>query len=126
MIEHITEPNLLKPTSPFSHAVVDEHYAYIAGRVAADIPGGAEIIGDTRTETELVMNSIRNTLKSLDLEMNTVVRVDVHLVDLHDIGEMDSAYSSFFEQGAYPARTCTQSGQLFGGSRVEITCIARR
>jgi len=126
MIKHQTDPNLLDPTSPFSHIVMDDHYAYIAGRVAADIPGGIEVIGDTQAETEIVLSTIHTALKSIGLAMENIVRVDVHLVEMDDISIMDAAYSKFFKAGAYPARTCTQSTKLFGGSRVEITCIAKR
>jgi len=126
MKTHHIDPTLLTPSSPFSHIVLDDYYAYVAGRVAADIPGGETVLGDVRAETRLVLESIAFTLAAHGLDMDTIVRVDVHLVDIDEIGTMDEIYAEFFATGGFPARTCTQSTKLFGGSRVEITCVAQR
>jgi len=126
MKTHHIDPTLLTPTSPFSHIVLDDHYAHVAGRVAADIPGGEDLLGDVRAETRLVLESIAFTLAAHGLAMDAIVRVDVHLTDMDEIGAMDEIYAEFFTIGGFPARTCTQSTQLFGGSRVEITCTAQR
>ena len=45
---------------------------------------------------------------------------------LRDFDAMDAAYREFFPDGAYPARTTTESPHLFGGSKVEITCQVLR
>ncbi|MEE8162121.1 MAG: hypothetical protein V3T61_10840 [Acidobacteriota bacterium] len=38
---------------------------------------------------------------------------------------MNSAYREYFREGRYPAKTTTESARLLGGSRVEITRMAR-
>jgi len=125
-MKRIVDENALAPTSPFSHLVMDEQYAYVAGRVAADLPGHEKVLGDTQAEAQLIMDSIKVLLEAEGISMDQIVRCDVHLIDMDEIGEMDKAYGTFFSDGAYPARTCTQSNKLFGGSRVEITCVAGR
>ena len=126
MLRHITCTDLLKPeSSPISHAVVDGQYAFLAGLVAADVPGGDESIGDVGAETDVVLTATKRILAELGLGMERVVRVDVHLADLRDIRAMNAVYGRFFKEGAYPARTCTESPKLVGGCRVEITCVAR-
>jgi len=55
-----------------------------------------------------------------------MVKVEVHRADLDDFDAMDAAYREFFADGAYPARTTTESKHLFGDSKVEITCQVRR
>jgi len=105
---------------------MDDHYAYVAGRVAADLPGHEKILGDTRAEAQLILDSIKVLLEAEGISMDQIVRCDVHLTEMDEIGEMDKAYGTFFSDSAYPARTCTQSNKLFGGSRVEITCVAKR
>ena len=72
------------------------------------------------------MGIIDRILKEVDLDMGQIVRVQVHLTSLDDFDAMDSVYREFFEEGKYPARTTTESPRLFGGSLVEITCMARR
>ena len=64
-------------------------------------------------------------LKEIGLDMTCIVRTDMHLTDLDDFDAVDAVYQEFFGNGPYPARTTTQSTRLFGGSRVEITCMAR-
>jgi len=111
--------------APFSQIVMDGHYAYLAGLVAADFPEGQAVLGDVNEETHSVLTAIRTMLQEIGLDMDRIVRTEVHLADLDDFDAMDIAYRDFFEKGRYPARTTTQSPRLFGGSRVEITCTAR-
>ncbi len=111
--------------APFSQVVMDDHYAFLSGLVAADFPEGLAALGDVGAETRAVLSTIRDILAEIELSMGRIVRVEVHLADLDDFNAMDTAYREFFEAGSYPARTTTESRKLFGDSRVEITCQAR-
>lgn len=111
--------------APFSQVVMDDHYAFLSGLVAADFPEGLAVLGDVGAETRAVLSAIRDILAEIELGMGRIVRVEVHLADLDDFDAMDTAYREFFEAGSYPARTTTESRKLFGDSRVEITCQAR-
>ncbi len=111
--------------APFSQVVMDDHYAFLSGLVAADFPEGLAVLGDVGAETRAVLSAIRDILAEIELGMGRIVRVEVHLADLDDFSAMDTAYREFFEAGSYPARTTTESRKLFGDSRVEITCQAR-
>jgi enamine deaminase RidA (YjgF/YER057c/UK114 family) len=83
------------------------------------------VLGDVGAETRAVLSAIRDILAEIELSMDRIVRVEVHLADLDDFDAFDTAYREFFEAGSYPARTTTESRKLFGDSRVEITCQAR-
>jgi len=104
---------------------MDDHYAFLSGLVAADFPEGRKVLGDAGAETRAVLTAIRDILAEIDLGMDRIVRVEVHLSDMDDFAAMDSAYGEFFGPGRQPARTTTESKRLFGNSRVEITCQAR-
>lgn len=106
--------------------MLDEHYAFLAGLVAADFPAGLDALGDIAAETRAVLGIIGDILDELQLSRDNMVKVEVHLADLDDFDAMDEAYREFFNNNAYPARTTTESPQLFGGSKVEITCQVRR
>jgi 2-iminobutanoate/2-iminopropanoate deaminase len=110
--------------APFSQVVIDDHYAFLSGLVAADFPDGITVLGDVEAETRAVLTAIRAILAELELGMENIVRVEVHLADLDDFDAFDTAYRKFFQAGSYPARTTTESRKLFGDSRVEITCQA--
>ncbi len=124
-IRRMSVPGLSPPSSPYSHAVTDGTYVFLSGVVASDMPGGAAAHGDIARETEIVMTAIRDGLAHLSLGMDRIVRVDVHMTDVRRMPELDRVYAGFFPHGAFPARTCTQSGGLAGGSNVEITAMAR-
>ena len=125
MIRHLSFPNIIEHNAPFSSVVMDDCYAFVAGVVAADFPAGRKVLGDAGQETHEVMSVINLILDECGLDLSDVVRVDVHLANLDHFDEMNGVYASFFSQGRYPARTCVQSEKLFGGSLVEITCVAR-
>ena len=125
MIRHLQPKAIPDSTAPFSQVVVDDTYAHFAGVVAADFPEGAAVLGDVAEETRAILIAIRSMLEEIGLDLGRVVRSDVHLTSLDDFDAMDAAYREFFEEGHYPARTTTESPRLFGGSRVEITCMAR-
>ena len=112
--------------APFSQVVLAEHYAYLAGLVAADFPAGEKVLGEVGAETRAVLGVIGEILDELELERGNMVKVEVHLADLGDFDAMDAAYREFFPPGQFPARTTTESPQLFGGSKVEITCQVKR
>jgi 2-iminobutanoate/2-iminopropanoate deaminase len=115
----------LATASPFSHVVIDGSYAFLSGIVASDVPGGAAAQGDFAREAEIVMTAIRGALAEIGLGMGHIVRVEVHLTDIGRMPEFDRVYARFFPGDALPARTCTQSGGLAGGSNLEITVTAR-
>ena len=125
MPEHKSFPDDILIGAAFSNVVIDDNYAFLAGLVAADVNRGLAVVGDVGAETTVVMETVKLLLGKIGLEMSDIVRCDVHLTDMHDIDVMDEAYSCFFEAGHYPARTTTQSGALFGGCKVEVTCQAR-
>lgn len=125
MIKHVQPVAVPESTAPFSQLVVDDCYAFLSGLVAADFPEGLTVLGDVAAETRAVLGKIRDMLAEIELDMSRIVRVEVHLTSLDDFDAMDAAYREFFEPGYYPSRTTTESRQLFGDSRVEITCQAR-
>ena len=126
MRRHLDSPRLKPRTSPYSHVVMADRDCFVAGIVAADIPGGDAVIGDVEAEADLVMGTIAEILADHGMDTGDLVRVDVHLLDLGEIHVMDRAYGRHLDPEAMPARTTTQSDRLYGGSRVEITCMARR
>jgi len=125
MIRHIQPKTVPESAAPFSQVVMDDFYAHFAGLVAADFPEGLAVLGDVGPETRVVLTAIRSMLQELGLDIDRIVRTDVHLASLDDFDAMDDAYREFFEPGRYPARTTTESPRLFHGSLVEITCMAR-
>ena len=125
MIRRIQPNAVPESDAPFSQIVLDDCYAYLAGLVAADFPEGVTVLGDVAAETRVVMGAISEMLSEVGLNLEDVVKADVHLADLSDFDAMDAAYREYFPPAVYPARTTTESPKLFGGSKVEVTVQAR-
>ncbi|MCC5883031.1 MAG: RidA family protein [Halomonas sp.] len=120
------DPTLAVPVFPGSHIATDGHYIFLCGLTVTDIQGGEAVLGDIAEETRWVMRRLTRMLEYAGASMADVVRVDIHLTNLDTIHTMDAAYAEFFEEKRYPARTCTESLRLSGGSNVEITLVARQ
>ena len=120
------DQSLPPPLFPGSHVVTDDHYVFVSGLTAADIPAGAKLLGDVAAETRCVLEHLQGLLSNVGSGLDAVVRVDVHLTDIGQIETMDSVYAEFFDAQRYPARTCTESPNLCGSAHVEITVMARR
>jgi len=80
--------------APFSQIVLDDCYAYLAGVVAADFPHGLAVLGDVGAETRVVMGVISDMLNEVGLNLEDVVKAEVHLADLNDFDAMDAVYRS--------------------------------
>ncbi|WP_417422120.1 RidA family protein [Halomonas sp.] len=126
MPQFINDPTLPKPDFPGSHMVIDDHYVFISGLTVADLSNGHAAKGDIKEETRLVMRELERMLNQEEGSLADVVRVDIHLADLKDLSAMNTIYAEFFEPDCYPARTCTESPSICGGSRLEITLMAKR
>ena len=122
----MNDPTMPTPSFPGSHMVVDDHYIFISGLTVADLSNGHAARGDVKEETRLVMRALSRMLEMEGGSLADILRVDIHLTDLHAIQDMDTVYAEYFEPGRYPARTCTESPSLYGGSSIEITVMAKR
>ncbi len=91
---------------------------YLGGIAAADAAAPID------AQTTAVMEQLGALLKQLELTYSNVVSCHVHLSDMNNYAEMNAVYGSFFEQGAYPARTTLEFPALPGGAGVMVTCTA--
>lgn len=126
MTTFTNDPTMPTPSFPGSHMVIDENYVFISGITVSDLSNGQAAQGDVKEETHLIMRAVSRMLEMEGGSLADIMRVDIHLKDLKFIHDMDGVYAEFFEPGRYPARTCTESPNICGGSHVEITVMAKR
>ena len=125
-LQYLDVPALEPPSSPYAHVVEGGGLVCLSGQVAADSAAGRAALGDIAGEAHAAMRQVAAALAARGLDFTDVLRVDIHLVDLDDMRVVDPIYAGYFTGRNYPARTCVEVRRLWGGSRIEVTVMARR
>ena len=114
-----------KPVGPYSQAIVEGDFIFVAGQGPINPLTGALELGDARSETKRVFENLRAILQAAGSSLDHVVKCNVYLRDINDFAAMNEVYATFFS-APFPARTTIQAGALPGGIAVEIECIAKK
>ena len=114
-----------KPLGPYSQAVIEGDFIFVAGQGCSNPATGKLELGDVRSETKRTFANIRAILQAAGSSLDDVVNCNVYLRDINDFAAMNEVYATFFA-APFPARTTIQAGALPGGIAVEIQCIAKK
>jgi 2-iminobutanoate/2-iminopropanoate deaminase len=125
MREQIITGDAPTPAGAYSQAIAAGPLLCTAG-VGGHDPRTGTLAGSTvEQQTAQAMRNLRSVLAAAGLSLGDVVKVTVHLADLHrDFAAYDAAYQQFVEP-PYPART-TVGSTLGPGMLVEIDALAVR
>ncbi|WP_274631114.1 RidA family protein [Arvimicrobium flavum] len=107
---------------PLTPAVRAGDFVFISGQVPMD-PNGEILVGSVEAQTRLVMDRIAVALEQAGSSMKEIVKSTVFLKDARDFTAFNKIYSSYFEPGKRPARTCVQNDMIVD-IKVEIEVIA--
>jgi 2-iminobutanoate/2-iminopropanoate deaminase len=113
-----------KPVGPYSQAIVEGDFIFVAGQGPINPGTGNLELGDARSETKRVFENMKAILQAAGSSLEQVVKCNVYLRDINDFAAMNEVYQTYFSR-PFPARTTIQAGALPGGIAVEIECIAR-
>ena len=114
-----------KPVGPYSQAIIEGDFIFVAGQGPINPLTGTLELGDARSETQRVFENLRAILQAAGASLDDVVKCNVYLRDINDFAAMNEVYGTFFT-APFPARTTIQAGALPGGIAVEIECIAKK
>jgi 2-iminobutanoate/2-iminopropanoate deaminase len=114
-----------QPQGPYSQAIVEGDFVFVAGQGPINPGTGSRELGDARSETKRVFENIKAILEAAGSSLDHVVKCNVYLRDIADFAAMNEVYQTFFS-APFPARTTIQAGALPGGIAVEIECIAKK
>jgi 2-iminobutanoate/2-iminopropanoate deaminase len=117
--------NAPKPVGPYSQAIIEGDFIFLAGQGPGNPKTGQLDRGDVQLETTRTLENIKAILEAAGSSMDKVVKCNVYLRDINDFAAMNEVYARYFSAPP-PARTTIQAGALPGGIAVEIECIARR
>jgi 2-iminobutanoate/2-iminopropanoate deaminase len=114
-----------KPIGPYSQAIIEGEFIFLAGQGCTNPETGKLELGDARSETKRTFENIQAVLEAAGSSLDDVTKCNVYLRDINDFAAMNEVYETFFS-APFPARTTIQAGALPGGIAVEIECIAKK
>jgi 2-iminobutanoate/2-iminopropanoate deaminase len=108
---------------PYNHAVRIGDLLFCAGQIPLDPATGNLVSGDTKAQTERVLENVKAILDDQKLTFANVVKSTVFLTNLNDFAAMNEMYAKYFTSD-FPARSTIQVAALPKGANVEIEVIA--
>lgn len=114
-----------RPIGPYSQAIVEGDFIFLAGQGCTNPATGQLEKGDVKQETRRTFENMKAILEAAGSSLEKVLKCNVYLRDINDFQAMNEVYATFFK-APYPARTTIQAGALPGGIAVEIECIAKK
>jgi 2-iminobutanoate/2-iminopropanoate deaminase len=88
---------------PYSHAVEAGDVIYLSGQTPIDPGTGQLVVGDVSVQAEQCFSNLYAVLRSAGLDSDSVIKVNVFLVDMNDFAAMNAVYKIQFDT-PYPAR----------------------
>lgn len=125
IMEHHIFPDskIPKVYGAYSHAVVANGFAFIAGQTARDAVTGKVIDGDISQQTTRCLEVIGEILNELGLTLKDIVRSTVYLSNIEDFDAMNAVYAELVPS-PYPARSTPEVKLPFGALvGIEVTAV---
>lgn len=113
-----------RPGRPFSPAIQVGDTYWLSGKIGASDETRAMSDGRVAAETRNIMGSFEELLQELGMTLENTVRAVVYLADIGDFGEMNEAYTSYFQSFPAPSRVTVAVAGLVAGASIEISFIA--
>ena len=122
-IGFVATPDAPRAIGPYSQATRANGFLFTAGQVGFDPATGELVDGGIAEQTERVIANLRAILASAGLDLSSVVKTTVFLVDMGEFATMNEVYARAF--GSHrPARSTVAVAALPRGARVEIDAVA--
>ena len=110
---------------PLSPVVEANGLLFLSGQLGFKEPG-ALVKGGIAEQTRQVFSNIEKILSLHGAGLTDIVKTTVWLTDKQTFQEFNTVYGTYFDQGAYPARSTVVSGLLIEGALIEIEVFARK
>ena len=92
-------------------------------QIGTDITG--EIVpGGMKEQTKATMDNAKAVIEAAGATMDNVGKITIYVKDMACVPEMNEVYKTYFNEGDFPARCCTQCANMVGGCLVEMEFVA--
>ena len=85
---------------------------------------GNLVAGGMAEQTKAVMENVGAVLEAAGASFDNVGKVTIYVKDMALVPEMNEVYKTYFPEGDYPARCCTQCSGMSDGCLVEMEFVA--
>ena len=120
----IKTPLAPAPIGPYNQAVMAGNMLYISGQIPSDPVSGKLIEGDIQKETKQVMENLKTILQEAGMTFEQVVKASIFVKDMHQFGQINEVYGTYFNAESAPARETVEVANLPKFVNVEISMIA--
>lgn len=122
-IGFVATPDAPRAIGPYSQAIRANGFLFTAGQVGFDPATGELVDGGIAEQTARVLENLRAILRAAGVDLSSVVKTTVYLVDMGEFAAMNEMYAGAFGQHR-PARSTVAVAALPRGARVEIDAVA--
>lgn len=119
----IIPPGSAPPLAPYAPGVKAGNTVYVSGILAMDSDGNIVGIGDIKTQTRHVIESVKGVVEAAGGTLADVAFNQIFLADLSDYGDMNEVYREYFGDNP-PARYCIKAELVKADFLVEISSTA--
>jgi aminoacrylate peracid reductase len=119
----IVPANAAPPLAPYSPGARAGNHLYVSGMLAIDSKGGVVGVGDVKSQTRHVLESVRAVVEAAGGTMEDIVHNAIFIRDLADYAAMNSVYAEFFPSNP-PARYCIRADLVKPEFLVEVSTVA--
>ena len=92
----IIPPGSAPPLAPYAPGVKAGNTVYVSGILAMDSDGNIVGIGDIKTQTRHVIESVKGVVEAAGSTLADVAFNQIFLADLSDYGDMNEVYREYF------------------------------
>jgi len=112
------------PIGPYNQAILSENTLYTSGQIAIHPETGSLVLDDIKTETQQVMQNLKEVLAAADMTFENVIKTTIFIADMNQFTAINEVYGSFFDEKTAPARETVEVANLPKFVNVEISMIA--
>lgn len=106
-----------------TQSVAFSHYNNISAQLPVDSKTGAIVAGDITEQAKQCFENIKAIVESIDHVMDDVVKINIFLKNISDIGAVDAVYATFF-QNYLPVRTTVAVAALpLDGALLQVDAL---
>jgi 2-iminobutanoate/2-iminopropanoate deaminase len=116
----ITTNRVARSSNPFSLGVKVDKFIFISGQVGKSIEG--DIVDGFTSQVRYALENLRAIVEDAKCTLNDVVKVNIYLTDISQVGELNEIYKEYFTDD-FPARSVVEVSKLGLKAEVEIDAV---